>query len=170
MGRAAKLKKARKLNATWTKKGKAINLQVDASIEPDFFDPSHGLDPEMGRIAVETAEGCYPGLVSSIHNRIDREQQSRLHARRIVAAGDLNVARDPRLSTLIELLKMSLDDLRLNPERAPFSDNLEKTRSLGQKAHDDGGFNLMYTFADLVPLYDQSELDYCWDGIGDWKA
>ena len=48
--------------------------------------------------------------------------------------------------------------------------NKERTRQIGERLNSIGGFNLMQQVAESIPLVDQRELDFAWDGIGEWRC
>jgi hypothetical protein len=100
----------------------------------------------------------------------DSYQVSRHFARQLIAAENY-----PRIcleqKIIIELLKFSINDRTYGEDRSPYyGQNFERVREIGEKLNLLGGFDLMRLACDLVPIYDQRNLDYAWNGIGDWKA
>jgi hypothetical protein len=114
-------------------------------------------------------------LIQSEHFRYlkeidDRYQVSRHLARQLIAAENYpQICIEQKI--IIELLKFSINDRTRGDNRSPYSgQNFEQVRSIGEKLNKLGGFDLMRLACDLVPIYDQRNLDYAWNGIGDWKA
>ena len=71
-----------------------------------------------------------------------------------------------------ELLKMTEADTRDRDDenRSPFLEtNRARTRELGQRLHDLGGFQMMQRAWAEIPKFDQLELTAAWDRIGDWR-
>ena len=71
-----------------------------------------------------------------------------------------------------EVFRLSLADTRhcFDLERSPFLSNQERIRELGWKIHDLGNCFLMRRVAEMIPMYDQAELNVAWDGISEWLA
>ncbi len=68
---------------------------------------------------------------------------------------------------------MCASDLRApnNPKRSPFLEqNKERVRQLGEQLDRIGGYPLMLTVCQALPVYDASELELAWDGIGVWQC
>ncbi|WP_414553412.1 hypothetical protein [Anabaena sp. CCY 0017] len=114
-------------------------------------------------------------LIQSEHFRYLKEiddsyQVSRLLARQLIAAENYpQICLEQKI--IIELLKFSINDRTRGDNRSPYcGQNLEQVRSIGEKLNKLGGFDLMHLAGDLVPIYDQRNLDHAWNGIGDWKA
>lgn len=77
----------------------------------------------------------------------------------------------------IQLLIGKLKRLSTNCQEPIDSENREVylgsnknvTREIGQRLNELGGYDLMLIAYKEIPQYDQLELSYSWDGIGDWK-
>lgn len=100
----------------------------------------------------------------------DSYQVSRHSARQLIAAENY-----PRIcleqKIIIELLKFSINDKTYGDDRSPYcGQNFERVREIGSKLNLLGGFDLMRLACSLVPIYDQRNLDYAWNGIGDCQA
>lgn len=105
----------------------------------------------------------------------ERATQAKQHR----ASVEAHVNRLLAKSVLSEAEKITVDHLQLSladdsdptsAGRAPYFNNRQKARDLGARLHAIGGRNLMRRIADMVPFYDQRELDMVWDGVGGWKA
>lgn len=73
---------------------------------------------------------------------------------------------------LEELQAMCEQDKRNECDRSPFLEhNEDRVREIGRRLHESGGTALMERVALRIPeAGDRRELEYCWDGIGEWRA
>lgn len=72
-------------------------------------------------------------------------------------------------SIVSELCSLCASDSRDGEDRSPFLEsNRPFTRELGEKANQIGGYQAMLYVYQRVPRRDQLELQYAWDGIGNW--
>ncbi|MEO0839077.1 MAG: hypothetical protein AAF063_09265 [Cyanobacteria bacterium J06643_5] len=67
-------------------------------------------------------------------------------------------------------MNLSHQDKRNERDRSPYLENLHQVQEIGKKLYKLGGVSLMRSVAYSVPQRDQRELDYCFDGIGSWRA
>lgn len=73
----------------------------------------------------------------------------------------------------LELQTMCDDDLRMpsDPARSPFLEqNKERVRQLGEQLNKIGGYPLMLSAYQSLPECDALELQFAWDGIGEWQC
>ena len=49
-------------------------------------------------------------------------------------------------------------------------DDKPAVKEIGERLNQLGGYNLMLTAYKSVPVHDQLELTYAWDGIGGWRV
>lgn len=72
---------------------------------------------------------------------------------------------------LMTLLKLSLQSDFEDAGREPFTgENLEQVRAIGEDLNRWGGMALMQAVSDRIPSYDHRDIDYAWDGIGQWRC
>lgn len=72
-----------------------------------------------------------------------------------------------------ELQGMCDDDLRApsDPARSPFLEhNKERVRELGEELNKIGGYPLMLSIHQSLPAHDALELQFAWDGVGEWQC
>lgn len=73
------------------------------------------------------------------------------------------------LTLLEELKAMSINCKIEGENRAVYlGANKPRAREIGERLNEISGFGLMNWVALQVPAHDRRELDYAWDGIGDW--
>ncbi len=133
-----------------------------SDIKTDEFNPIYSEDELESLIQSE-----HFGFIKEID---DSYQASRHLARQLIAAENCpQICLEQKI--IIELLKFSINDRTYGDDRSPYcGQNFERVREIGEKLNKLGGFDLMRLACDLVPIYDQRNLDYAWNGIGDWKA
>lgn len=156
--------KAKRQNSLNKKRALQKNYQfiTFSDIKTDKFNPIYSEDQLERLIQIEQFR-----YLKEID---DSYQVSRHFARQLIAAENY-----PRIcleqKIIIELLKFSINDRTRGEDRSPYyGQNFERVREIGEKLNLLGGFELMRLACNLVPIYDRRNLDYAWNGIGDWKA
>lgn len=80
-------------------------------------------------------------------------------------------ASDTALKLFMELKNMSDNCQTSDPNRVVYLGvNKPRVREIGVHLYQLGGEDLMFSVADQIPKYDQRELEFAWDGIGQWRA
>lgn len=81
------------------------------------------------------------------------------------------------IDEIVEYLKkISVETTDLGPERAVYISpkHYEKVRGVGLELHNIGGIRLMREIGKIFNSkdyhFDGSELEYAWDGVGEWIA
>ena len=80
--------------------------------------------------------------------------------------------RNEKTALIDELRTMSLaQGCKMTPDRSVYlGANKCRVREIGQRLHNIGGWDSMLYAASFIPSYDHRELDWAWDGIGEWKC
>lgn len=82
-----------------------------------------------------------------------------------------NDAMNTVVQLLIELQTMSEQCQSYAQKRVVYlGENKPRVREIGVHLYQLGGEDLMFSVADQIPKYDQRELEFAWDGIGQWRA
>lgn len=81
----------------------------------------------------------------------------------------LNEATD-LINELVSMSQNNLEPLDSEDRCIFLGENKTRVREIGQKLHDLGEMDLMIHAANQIIGFDQRELDYAWDGIGEWKC
>ena len=144
---------------------------LDLALCPDVFDPASGATcSEELTICVDRSNRIIPGYGDKLREKVNLFKVQRLEAACFVKAA--TIVPKPLNCAIQELLLMSLKNKDIHPDREVFlhPDRLDKVKSIGSLLFSIGKHSLMYQCADIVPRYDQRELDMAWDGVGDWRC
>jgi hypothetical protein len=86
----------------------------------------------------------------------------------------MNHAINEEINNLIEELKKMCTDCTEHPEsenRTVFlGNNISRVKQIGNRLHLLGGYSLLLSVYNEIPRHDQLELQYAWDGVGEWEV